>query len=179
MGRLQGRGHGAEVGPRPAVAITGVGDHDQIGPLRPQASVFQAEAGHHPGSEILQHNVADADQVFNDGLGRAGPEVEGQAAFPPVQGLERAAPLPVRISGIVLGEWTAGESAGPGGVHELNVMGIQLDDLSAQVCQVRSHVRHGEDPAQVQHPDVIQWELAHSSACNFPMRFRWDSGSGY
>ena len=158
MGRLEGRGHGAEVTPRPAVPVAGVGDHDQVGLDRSQRGVVQAETGHHARGEILQHYVADRHQLLEDALSLLGAQVEGQAALAPVQGLECPTLLPPKLAGLVVGK-RAGYC--PSGLHELGLTGVDLDHLGTQVGQVRSGEGHGKNAAQVDDADVLQWRTAH------------------
>ena len=104
VGRLQGRSHGAEVAPGPGVPVPRVGDHNQVGLDRSQGCVVQAETGHHPRGEILQHDVADRHQLLEDALGLLRTQVEGEAALAPVQGLEGAALFPPQVAGLVVGK---------------------------------------------------------------------------
>ena len=103
VGRLQRGCHRAEVGPRPGVAVSGVGHHDQVGPHGFQVGIVQAEPAHDPGREVLQHHVGYRNELAQDLQGVVGAQVEGHAELAVIQGLEGAAAFPVELARVVVG----------------------------------------------------------------------------
>ena len=107
------------------------------------------------GVKFSQHHVGYGNQLPQDLQGIFRAQVEGHAELAVVQRLKSPAALPVELARVVVG---IGAVEGAGGVHELIVVGVHLDDLGAQVGQVRPAIGHGEHPAQVHHADAFQWQ---------------------
>ena len=126
VGGLQRRSHCAKLRPRTGVAVAGVGDHNQVWFDGLQVLVIQAEAAHDPGSKVLQDNVAYRHQFPDDFQSFFRPEVQGHAALAPVQCLKSAASFPVQFARVVAGVGTVERT---GGVHELRLAGLHLDNL--------------------------------------------------
>ena len=168
MGRLQGCRHRAKVTPWTAVAVARVGNHDQVGLYRPETGVVQAEPVHYSGREVLQDNIADPDQILQQTHRSLGPKVQGQASLAPVEGLEGAASLPVQFAGVVV---RVGSIEGPGGVHELGLAGVYLDDLRPKVGKISAGVGHGENTAEVGDPDSGQRQIGHATVPPFGPTF--------
>ena len=103
------------------MSVAGVGDHYQVRFNGSEVGVVQAETTHHPGGKVFQDDIADADKAFQDVDGGFGAQIQRDAAFATVQGLEGTSPLPIQFSGVVVRIWTV---QGAGRVDELGLAAI-------------------------------------------------------
>ena len=159
---------GLVVAVRPRLPKVGDGDENNAGVRPLQVCVGQAKGGHDPWGKVLHHHVHTLDKLQENGAGRGGLEVEGDAALVGVQMQEEAAFLRVRHI-VREGAHAPGEVAA--------VRPLHLDYVCAVVGQHLCAVRPGYVPGQVQDAHVGKRHVRHKATSGCPCEC-WRLGLG-
>ena len=152
----QGVGSGAKrdvVAPRPVIAQSWHGDHDQVGTLSNQRIVCQVEVAHHPGAVVFYHHVANAHKLAKYFLPIRLSQVYSDAALCPVDFVERRDRVVRarligrrRVHGYVADGTTPGQ--------------LNLDNLRTEMRQHPCRDGAGDHVSQVYDSDVFEREFA-------------------
>ena len=146
--------HGVETGPvgrRTGRAVGRDRDVDQFRVIGPESVGTETEPFHHPGPEVLDHDVAGPHQTPGQFPSLVEPEVDGDAALGPVEGQEHGPPT------------VAPGRAGPTLVAPIGV--LDLDHVGAEIGQLLGAEGAGDDPGEVDDPDPGQRRRCGRRGC--------------
>ena len=127
-----------------ASVLTEAGDgrHDDSGVDLLAGLIVKAHLFHRARAEVLNDNVGLGNQLAEQLLALVGTEVDGNALLVAVEGgdIDADAVLVRTETSAVFADTDA----------------LDLDDLSAHVCQQHAAERSGDESAEVQNPDTLQ-----------------------
>ena len=86
------------VSPGAHVAVTGGGEHDNVGPDLSQVLVFHLEVVHHTGGEVLTEDITDGHQGPEEALAPVSAQVYRDSQLVSVLVVEVGAPVPELVA---------------------------------------------------------------------------------